>query len=381
MIELAKHIEILLLENDCVIVPELGGFITHHQPAHYEEDEGVYLPPMRTVAFNPQLTMNDGLLAQSYMQAYHIDYSDAVRKIAEVTESMKEVLHKEGMIDMQGIGRLHYTIYGTYDFHPSENGVLSPALYALDAFSITPLALMPVAEEQVVIPQEQPIEITAKEKKEIRLNPKWWSNAVAVAVAAVLFFVLSVPVENTYIETGNYASLGTDCLFDAIRSQSVATTLKTPEKDIEQPQVSTKNGVVPVVVKVEKVATPAVRVTKPDVEKKTTEEIKVVPEQRVEKPRKAVSKPESKPVPQKVTAVPKKKYHLIVASLTTDQDAQRMLQEFRKQGHADAKVLGGNGRFRISLYSYAEQAAAYQKLNELKQQEAFKQAWMLTSKQ
>ena len=41
MIELAKHIEILLLDNDCVIVPDLGGFITHYQPAHYEEDEGV----------------------------------------------------------------------------------------------------------------------------------------------------------------------------------------------------------------------------------------------------------------------------------------------------------------------------------------------------
>ena len=45
MIELTKHIEILLLENDCVIVPGLGGFIAHHQSAHYEEDEGVFLPP------------------------------------------------------------------------------------------------------------------------------------------------------------------------------------------------------------------------------------------------------------------------------------------------------------------------------------------------
>ena len=27
MIELARHIEILLLENDCVIIPDFGGFI------------------------------------------------------------------------------------------------------------------------------------------------------------------------------------------------------------------------------------------------------------------------------------------------------------------------------------------------------------------
>ena len=62
MIELARHIEILLLENDCVIVPELGGFIAHYQPAYYAESDNIYFPPMRTIGFNPQLTMNDGLL-------------------------------------------------------------------------------------------------------------------------------------------------------------------------------------------------------------------------------------------------------------------------------------------------------------------------------
>ena len=53
MIELARHIEILLLENDCVIVPELGGFIAHYQPAYYAESDNIYFPPMRTIGFNP----------------------------------------------------------------------------------------------------------------------------------------------------------------------------------------------------------------------------------------------------------------------------------------------------------------------------------------
>jgi hypothetical protein len=92
MIELTKHIEILLLENDCVIVPGLGGFIAHHQPARYEEDEGVFLPPTRTVGFNPQLTMNDGLLTQAYMQTYHTDFPDASRKIAQKVNELKEIL-------------------------------------------------------------------------------------------------------------------------------------------------------------------------------------------------------------------------------------------------------------------------------------------------
>lgn len=44
MIELAQHIEALLLENDCVIVPGLGGFVAHYAPATRVEEENIFLP-------------------------------------------------------------------------------------------------------------------------------------------------------------------------------------------------------------------------------------------------------------------------------------------------------------------------------------------------
>ena len=372
MIELSKHIEILLLENDCVIVPGLGGFITHYQPAHYEEADSVFMPPSRIVGFNSQLTMNDGLLVQSYMQVYHLDYPDALKKIAEEVEQLTETLYKEGVAEMAGIGVLHYTIYGTYEFLPEEKGVLSPTLYALDGFSIAPLSLETV-EEPVLIQKtlHEDVVVIKKERKEFHLNTQWLGNAVAVAVAAILFFVLSVPVENTYIENGNYASLGTDGLFDAIRSQSVATTLIANET-VEELQTKPVQKVIsaPVVVKVEKVD-PA-----PEVKEAPKSE---VVKKEVHQPKKAVEKPTPKQETKKAVAQ-KKKYHLIVASLTTEQDAQRMLKTYQNEGHREAKVIGGNGRFRIALYSYADQKVAYGKLNELKQQDAFKSAWMLTSK-
>ena len=87
--------------------------------------------------------------------------------------------------------------------------------------------------------------------------------------------------------------------------------------------------------------------------------------------------------PKKETpkAVAKKKnYHIIVASLTTLSDANRMLEQYKKQGYSDAVVKENSGRYRISLCNYADKAAAYQKLNDLKKADAFKGAWMLTSK-
>ena len=57
MIELAQHIEALLLENDCVIVPGFGGFVAHYAPATHVKEENLFLPPTRTIGFNPQLKL------------------------------------------------------------------------------------------------------------------------------------------------------------------------------------------------------------------------------------------------------------------------------------------------------------------------------------
>lgn len=373
MIELSKHIELLLLENDCVVVPDLGGFIAHYQPARYVEDEGVFLPPVRTVGFNPQLTMNDGLLTQSYMQTYHTDFPDAARKIALKVEAFKEHLYKDGRITMHGVGELCYNIHGEYEFHPEEKGLLSPSLYGLDSLTMPLLATLEATEEKmssVETSQSHPM-IPVPERKEIRLNPRWIGHAVAAAVAAVLFFVLSVPVDNTYIDQGNYASLGTDGFFDAIRSESMATTLMNAPK---KANVSQQRVLKPVAVKVEKVL-PAVK------EKKTVKENNAVAPS-VEKPKKEVTpvRPAASKVSSSPTVHSSKKYCIIVASLPTSSDAQRMLKSYHQKGYTDATVVEGNGRYRIALYSFADKTAAYQKMNSLKQEEAFKSAWMLSSK-
>ena len=51
MIELAQHIETLLLENDCVIVPGFGGFvrIIRPQPVVKERKIYFYLLPVQSV--------------------------------------------------------------------------------------------------------------------------------------------------------------------------------------------------------------------------------------------------------------------------------------------------------------------------------------------
>ncbi len=375
MIELAKHIEVLLLENDCVIVPGLGGFIAHYCSSKYNKETHEFCPPVRSIGFNPKLVMNDGLLVQSYMQAYNTDFPDATRKIKVVVEALKEKLYQEGHVCLNQVGTLYYNINGVYEFEPAENGFFTPSLYGLAAFTAQKLPFKPT---MAIEPLRQKPAMRLPRHKQAYSYQRWARNAVAVAATILLFFLFSVPVKNTYVDEANYASLGSSGLFDAIRNQSAASCVLSPVSQAaggkeEQPQAQKKqvknnvNTLKPVAVKTEKVealskAGQTVRQAKKEAN---------------------VSKVSSQKETVKTSpAVPKngKASHVIVASLTNSADAESVVESLKKKGYTEAQTVVSQGRYRVSLYHYTDKAEAYKKVQELKKQEDFASAWVFTSK-
>ena len=202
MIELERHIEILLLNNDCVIVPDLGGFMAHRVDARYDESEGTFLPPLRTLGFNPQLKMNDSLLVQSYIEAYDISYPEALRRIESEVAELRQHLETEGEYDLCDIGLLRLNVEGALEFEPCEAGILTPQLYGLSSFELKPLeCLAPKAEE---VPAESAAidekVIGRSNERAITIKMSWLRNVAAVAAAALAFFMISDPVSNSQVE-------------------------------------------------------------------------------------------------------------------------------------------------------------------------------------
>lgn len=380
MKELARHIEVLLLENDCVIVPGLGGFIAHNKAAEFKDSANVFCPPVRTIGFNPQLIINDGLLAQSYMQAYDTDFPDASRKIESVVSQIKDSLYKNGQAELENIGTLYYTMAGVYGFEPYQNAFFSPSLYGLGSFSISPLSeLKPVkktaVEPRIIIETVPSCEEDSKEKaKQRHIIKRMAEHAVGIAAAVILFFVLSVPVENTYLDNSSYASLGAETMLDAIRSKSMATTsLET--KDIKQNNATNRrnnvNTLRPVAVK-------SVKVEK--AEPKASKEVKASPavaKKEVVKTEAVKAETKGTKEVQKSNSAQNKGLFVIVSSLQTMQDAEKELAKFKKQGYEEATILTSDNRYRIALYRYTDKAKAYEKINELRKDEQFKTAWLL----
>ena len=80
-IRLEKIAKELLINEDCVIIPEFGGFITQYKPALLEPNKNIILPPGKSVSFNAKLCKNDGLLAQNVALITGLNYNDALKAI------------------------------------------------------------------------------------------------------------------------------------------------------------------------------------------------------------------------------------------------------------------------------------------------------------
>ena len=355
MNDLARHIEALLVDNDCVIVPGLGGFIIHYTPAVWMEKDNMFLPPTRMIGFNARLKVNDGLLAQSYMTAHHVDFAKATKLVEKDADELLSLLHTEGKVTLGNIGQLHLSIHNTLEFIPDSNPLCAPAFYGLESFGIR--KLQKPAKKVAPAPRLAPVDVPRPHKPvtpriQWREKAAFLSNAVAVVAIIILCFALSIPVENTEVVKGNYAQLLPTDAFCLMKQQSLAITPLVEKKE----------------------AAP----TKPKAESKAAE-VKL-PARKVEKP--AAKKPAApKPVAQttKTVASPRM-YHIIIASVGTTKDAENMARSLRNKGFAHAKAIIGGGKMRVCIDSYASEAEAYSALNRFRKDKNYQNAWILKKK-
>ncbi|WP_321517241.1 SPOR domain-containing protein [uncultured Bacteroides sp.] len=348
MIELLKHIEALLLENDCVIIPSFGGFVSHYTPSRWLEEEGLFLPPTRSIGFNPQLKMNDGLLVQSYMTSYCTDFSDASKLVDKAIKELVDTLHEDGKVEMHGIGNMFYTIHNTLQFQPYEDGVLTPYLYGLSSFEIEKIGYKADIKEDS-------IELTKSNSKvyEIRVSRSFLRTAVAVAAAIIVFFFMSTPIENTYVEKSNYAQLIPSELLESFDNNS-----KVIESAKVDNSIANNLGVQAPLKKQEQL--------KPKVVKE------VLVSKKVEK--------KNDPVKIETTSANKGSYYIIAASVTNRADAQEIVNRLKAKGYSGASFIEGNGRVRVSIMSFSDDTEANNKLSQLKKNVNFKDAWVLSNK-
>lgn len=359
VIELERHIEILLLNNDCVIVPDLGGFMAHYSEAHYDDRDQMFLPPMRTLGFNPALKMNDSLLAQSYIEAYDISYPEAILRIEDEVSELRQHIENEGSYELNDLGILKMNEYGNYEFEPCEAGILTPTLYGLSTVEMEPLANMtssfveaktrPIKVESIL---ENDAKETVHEEKaqEVEMSSSYFKddnddkvhipvsvlrNIMAAAIAIFGFFLISTPLNNGSSKEMSMLNFDTETLTRILPKATIQGNAEV--KGMKASEVHND-----AVVKYDNETMDNINKDIASVEREIT-------------------------VPY---------YTLVLASQVSKKNASLYVEKLHKAGFNEAKIFTSHSSTRVIFNRYKTEAEAYNALREMREYTEFHEAWV-----
>lgn len=246
-----SHIEYLLLDHDCVIVPGFGAFIANMCPASIDYDNLTITPPSRSVMFNQAICSDDGLLANSYVRKHGISFEEARLAIIRETNRLKEELLSLRNVAAGNLGCLRLGEEGNLMFFPAahkttsyfKSGFNTLRLKA-ESSSAAPLEpVAPLTDEQFSMHQDSiiPKETISNETKSyyhLRISKTFTKVAAALMIVAAfaLTVILNpipsddreqrasvVPVEAIIIKSNDSASA------DAGNSSAKAAVAEMPE--------------------------------------------------------------------------------------------------------------------------------------------------------
>ncbi len=161
--EISQYIKEILLLNDCVIIPDFGGFVANYKPATIENNQ--FFPPSKEIAFNNKLISNDGLLVNYISEAEGIDYFNAKQKLDSFVEETLLSLEKNRNVYFEGVGYLHYDSRENLQFEPQLKQNLLVDSYGLQNFSYEKLYQRQAPKPAVKIDYREPVPVIFQQRK------------------------------------------------------------------------------------------------------------------------------------------------------------------------------------------------------------------------
>ena len=134
--ELLDYIRDLLLKNDYVILPGLGGFSGHYKSAQIHK--GNFTPPCESIRFDKDLKYNDNLLIECIINNEGISHTEASNK---VNRSVKNIIYRLGegdKIEIPDIGILQYDLKGNLFFTEQVKKNFNISSFGMPSFRVEP---------------------------------------------------------------------------------------------------------------------------------------------------------------------------------------------------------------------------------------------------
>ena len=171
----------LVCDNDCVIIPGFGGFVTNRFPADVDFSKQEFYPPSRKVAFNENLSLSDGLLLNYISQTENVSWADAEQIVKSFVDELNEKLSDSKTLTFDDLGSFSCRT-GSLVFVPNSANLLDEAFgLATFNFPLLPSVSKPRIESAIIkgIPDKNG-------KKNRRGRAIAWSLSAVAVIAGLV---------------------------------------------------------------------------------------------------------------------------------------------------------------------------------------------------
>lgn len=201
-IDISKHIVELLYEHDVVSLPGLGSFVGTYKSAVVDQVSGTVAPPAKTITFDDNLRMDDGLLIDTVSKTYGVTFDTASELVQNYVTQIQEVLGRREIVSFPNLGRLYRDFEQNLQFLPDvtnfnteAHGLPDVKAYPIASSQPEPEPPVPVAEPVVVENQRNTGPLPSAVSLGRLINHWLRDNVLLVGIAAaivvaILFFTL-----------------------------------------------------------------------------------------------------------------------------------------------------------------------------------------------
>lgn len=120
MTTVQNHIKELLFEQDCVVIPDFGGFVTNFDCAKINSNNRFIAPPQKWLAFNALLKNDDGLLSNYIAKEENISLAQANLKVKSFVEDTNRYLRFDKTYSIEGLGTFSQNEEQKIQFQPKQ---------------------------------------------------------------------------------------------------------------------------------------------------------------------------------------------------------------------------------------------------------------------
>lgn len=186
----------LVCENDCVIIPGFGGFVTNRFSADVDFSKQEFYPPSRKVAFNENLSLSDGLLLNYISQSENVSWAEAEQIVKLFVNELNEKLADGKSLSFDGLGEFSRRT-GNLVFVPDCTNLLDES-FGLTSFNfpMLPSESKPRIESAIIQGK--------KDKKKFKAGRAIaWSLSAAAVIGGLICVSLYMGWFDRMIGNGN----------------------------------------------------------------------------------------------------------------------------------------------------------------------------------